>query len=357
LKQREKMAERAHEQSGGRGDADVQAEACEAGCCTRQCCAGCRQHFCRRPTLKQLIAGLLFALAFVTIIILSSTGDLRRLCDELDALGWGAVAIFVFLFIFSGLPFGYGYTIILVSAGYVCGWRALIAAEIGQPSAVAIGVLTSRRCLRMSVQAKLDSLPEAWSRPLRLLSTDLSRSVKGFILIDVLLRSGGSPLPFGMYNCLVGSVTSVPIYLATFSGFLASQPGFFIHISIGHALAESMQQSNGTSTGDEDSGGGFARIALQIAITLAAGMVVGWWARRRLRALVQQHAGTRSPTAKQASVAPAAEPLEGSGCQSTSPGRTISSSSQSSETPVECANLEGDMAVQDLMDLTNANAA
>ena len=253
-----------------------------------RCLAVCRTHFCRRPSKQQLTAGLLFFLAFGGLIVLTATGDLRRFMDELRTLGWGADALLVLLFIYTGLPFGYGYTVVAVCTGYVSGWRGILTGWTGVALAVAIGVLMSRHWMRSSVESKLDSLPEAWSRPVRLLSADLTNSAKGFIGVDVLLRNSGV-IPFGTSNMFVGAVTQVPIHLAVFSAMLAQMHGIVLNVNIGRALYLSSHH-NGTSSDHEDEeeeGGGAANLITQIVISVTIGFVVSYVARGRLQKLTE----------------------------------------------------------------------
>ena len=201
----------------------------------RPCLAECRSHFCRQPTRQQFIATSAFLVALAAIIVLGSTGHLRDIMDEMRTLGYWADLLLVLLFIYTGLPFGYGYTIIAICTGYVSGWRGIFTGWTGIALAVVIGVSVSRRWMRSSVESKLDTLPEEWSRPVRLLSADLTNSKKGFIGVDVLLRNSGV-IPFGTSNMFVGAVTHVPIHVAVFSAMLAQMHGIALNVNIGRAI-------------------------------------------------------------------------------------------------------------------------
>ena len=83
----------------------------------RGCLAECRVHFCRCPSRQQLSGSLAFIIVFTAIIVFSATGDLRRAMDHLETLDYLADLILICLFIYTGLPFGYGYTIVAICTG------------------------------------------------------------------------------------------------------------------------------------------------------------------------------------------------------------------------------------------------
>ena len=263
----------------------------------RGCLAECRLHFCGCPTRQQLTGSLAFVLTFGALVVLSATGDLRSAMDRLETLNLWADVLLILLFIYTGMPFGYGYTIVAICTGYVSGWRGILTAWLGLALAIAIGVFVSRRCMRTSVEAKLDSLPEAWSRPVRLLRADLSRSATGFIFVDALLRNCGL-IPLGMVGAIVGVATSVPIHLAVFSAMLASMHGIVLNVSIGRALYLSTHQGNGTSSGDDDDGssgsGSPVNLMIQILLSLSIGLLVSYKARQQLKLLAHQEFSERN---------------------------------------------------------------
>ena len=262
----------------------------------RGCLAECRLHFCGCPTRQQLTGSLAFVLTFGALVVLSATGDLRSAMDRLETLNLWADVLLILLFIYTGMPFGYGYTIVAICTGYVSGWRGILTGWIGVASSVAVGVFVSRRCMRQSVQQKLDSLPDTWSRPVRLLSADLSHRATGLIFVDVLLRNSGF-IPFGWVGAFVGVATTVPIRLAVFSAMLACMHGIVLNVSIGRALYMSTHNGNGTSTDDDDDGEGDSgapvNLIIQIIISLSFGLLVSRYAKKQLARLASEELSER----------------------------------------------------------------
>ena len=260
-------------------------------------------HCCAMPSLRQSASLLVFVACFAGVITLVATGEFTAFCDNLSELGGWAHVIFVALFCYTGLPFGYGYSVVGIASGYVLGWQAIPACEVGTVLAVALGVFVSRRVFRAAIQRKLDTLPDKWSRPLKVLQDDIAKSPMGFIFLDVLVRLSDN-LTLGMNNAFSGAMTDVPIPLATVSGLLAAQYSVVFGVYTGTMLRRTSNEGvtiNGTDSGsgEDDS---FHTHPIGIAFQIVAGVllanVLGLLARWRLKRVVRDtpETGPEPPT-------------------------------------------------------------
>ena len=300
-----KTARDARTSEGGSSEPSHGSSCC---CCSATCCAEVYKHCCACPSLHQAASLVVFAACFGGVIALVATGTLTAFCDRLSELGGWAHVIFGALFCYTGLPFGYGYSVVLIASGYVLGWPAIVTSEVGTVFAVALGVFVSRHLFRAAVQRKLDTLPDKWSRPLKVLQDDVSKSPMGFIFVDVLVRLSDN-LTLGINNSLSGAMTDIPIPLATVSGLLAAQYSIVFGVYTGTMLRHASDDNtpvNGTDAGSGEEESFHTRpigIAFQIVAGVLLANVLGLLARRRLKR-VMRHPPETGPNAPMDSPTP-----------------------------------------------------
>ena len=208
-------------------------------CVSRQaqaaaCCRDVRDHCHWRHLSRQQAFGLaVFVVMFGLLIILSSLGYLQLLSDLIvQHFGpWGH-AIFALLIVSTGLPFGYGWSLFVIAAGYALGWPAVASSFGATIVGHFLGFFVSRRCLQASVMRKVGSLPEGWQRRIHLVQDAVTSSVLTYLFLTGLLRNCGA-LTFGLNNAIDAGCTRIPWRTSLLGVVVASGPGLVVNTYIG----------------------------------------------------------------------------------------------------------------------------
>ena len=233
----------------------------------------------------------LAALGFVVVLgglaALTATGYTQALVDEVGKLGpVGGNVVFVALLVFTGLPFGWGFAVVLTSVGYLYGWYGMATNEGGAFLGAMAGFAFSRWGCRGWVQRQIGRLSPKRRRQAKVLTTGVLRGRAGVLFLASLRVT--PVFAFGWINGIAGAATDMSIYLYALSTVLGMQVDVVIYTNAGRVLRlatnaarlllagggvnNGTSAANGTLAGGEDDGSN-AMLIVQIVVSVL--LVVG----------------------------------------------------------------------------------
>lgn len=177
---------------------------------------------------------LVFVVCLAGGMAFVSLGYLQRLTEWIGTLGMWGHAIIVLLLALMGLPFAWGFSVTLACAGYLYGWAAVPACEVGCLAGAMLGFALSRRTLKASVRRQIASLPSKRREQVRALLGGLTRPRAGLLLFAALRMT--PLLAFGWVNGIAGALTELPAPLFALSTLLGVQMDICTRIYLGNAL-------------------------------------------------------------------------------------------------------------------------
>eukprot|EP00746_Dinoflagellata_sp_MGD_P133387 gnl/MRDRNA2_/MRDRNA2_67079_c0_seq1.p1 gnl/MRDRNA2_/MRDRNA2_67079_c0~~gnl/MRDRNA2_/MRDRNA2_67079_c0_seq1.p1 ORF type:complete len:753 (+),score=119.52 gnl/MRDRNA2_/MRDRNA2_67079_c0_seq1:136-2394(+) len=151
---------------------------------------------------KEILLGICIFCLFGFFMWLAMNGYVQAAAVWAGNLGPVGHLIFVGLYIFVAMPFGWGYSIVIVAGGYVFGLTGIATAEVGTLIGAFLGYYLCRVAMADWVRAKLKGMKPKTQKTL--LAIELAiRQGKGGIGMQTGLRVN-PVLPYGWTNAVLG---------------------------------------------------------------------------------------------------------------------------------------------------------
>lgn len=184
-------------------------------------------------TAKELGIFCAFVLLMMAFAYAANKGILQDMALAAAEMGPAGHIIFIILYIFVAMPFGYGYSVVIVSGGFAFGWAGLISGEIGTALGVTLCYFSTKYLLASWVERKMKTFKKKTQRVL--LSIELAiKSGKGSIGMQMGLRVN-PVLPFGWTNAILG-VWKIPFPVFICSSMLGTQVDLMMKTNVGVIL-------------------------------------------------------------------------------------------------------------------------
>jgi len=158
----------------------------------------------RENRIKTLL--LILAIAMIGALIgifsyLTASGILLRIINWMQTIGYWSYLIIISLMIFIHLPFGYGYSFLLIGCGFSFGFiQAYIPIQLGNIVGIPIGIYISRKFARNYVNSIMRTKSKKVKGIFDSIDGDVENNGWKFTL---LIRA--SPLSIGITNGFLGA--------------------------------------------------------------------------------------------------------------------------------------------------------
>lgn len=185
----------------------------------------------KKTSLKEILTGVAFVILLLGFVyIAGATNILQDMATGAAALGPIGHLIFIGLYIFVAMPFGWGYSVVLIAGGYSFGWVAIATAEGGTLVGSTLAYILCKKLLADWVRLKLKGMKPKTQKTL--LAIELAiRSGKGGVGMQTGLRVN-PVLPFGWTNAVLG-MWEVPPTSFICSTMLGCQVDIVLKTNIG----------------------------------------------------------------------------------------------------------------------------
>lgn len=151
---------------------------------------------------KEIMLGILLLCVFCGFAFIVYKGYVQKAAVWAGNLGPVGHAIFILLYIFVAMPFGWGYSVVIVAGGYCFGMIGIVTAEVGTAVGSFLAYYVCKLMLADWVRMKLKGMKPKTQKTL--LAIELAiRQGKGGIGMQTGLRVN-PVLPYGWTNAVLG---------------------------------------------------------------------------------------------------------------------------------------------------------
>jgi len=158
----------------------------------------------------------------------------EQMAESLGEAGFAGHLLFVALLTACGVPVAWGFSVILAAAGYVYGWAAMPACEVGTVSGALFGFYVSRFTMKTAVKRQVGALSHQRRAQVHALLAGLTTRETGFVLFASMRMT--PILAYGWVNGIAGALTDMPVGLYFTSTLVGTQMDIVSRIYLGTAI-------------------------------------------------------------------------------------------------------------------------
>lgn len=184
----------------------------------------------RKNQGRELGTLCVFGIVLCIFMFLVQQGYLQDAALGAAELGPVGHVIFIFFYIFVAMPFGWGFSLVIIAGGYCFGWLGLISAESGTLIGSLASYMVSKKLLTHWVKQKMKGFKPKTQKVLFSIEMVIL-SGKGGVGMQIGLRVN-PVLPFGWTNAILG-MWEVPLPNFIVSTMLGTQMDIMLKTSLG----------------------------------------------------------------------------------------------------------------------------